>query len=74
MPFGPALRAAGSTLAAPLLAAMLSKVLGFYAQYLTPGSLLDRTFTAAGEYWLFIAIVSGVIYFAAAGISEGGRF
>lgn len=60
--------------AAPLLGAMLAEVLGVFGQWLPDNSMLGQTFTAVGEYWLLIAILSLVVNVGASATSIGGGF
>ena len=61
-------------LISPLLAGVLAKLLGMYAVYLPDSSMGGRVFSAIGEYWLFIVILSLIVNVAAAAISEGGGY
>lgn len=73
MPFGDVLRSIPSLLAAPLLGGMLAQVLGQLAPYIASGGILEQTFTAAGQYWLLVAILSLIVGVAASAVAEGGR-
>lgn len=73
MPFGQTIRTTAAVLASPILGAMLAQLLGQLTPYMADGGVLETTFSAVGQYWLFVAIFSGIIAVAGSAVAEGGR-